>query len=380
MRYLLAALSALISFSAFAVEDRVPPEVKSLRFTPETIQTGTKGADVTVDFTLSDDSSGVTFFEVTFIDPAGVMRRSATLKFAPTLSVTSSATITFPPFSTSGTWTLSQLFLSDAAGNTLVLGADALSGRGFPTRLEVVAVKDTTSPKLAALAFTPAQIDTSAGPADVRVDYTVTDDLSGVAYLELAFVNSSGIVRRGGSVKFDPLQSISRSMTVTFPTLSEAGLWTLSVVFLADAAGNSLMLNAEALAGMGIPTTLEVKSVSDTIRPALTALRIVPHSINIAGGPVTVKVEFTATDDLSGVKSVHVTFVSPSGAGKVSGSVVLIPAKVVTGSIDLRFPPESQRGQWTLAPVLLADAAGNTLVVGAEDLTRLGFQASLEVR
>src|ERR1700730_623324 len=171
--------------SAFGGEDTTPPELKSLRFTPASIDTGTGPAEVTITFTVIDDSSGANYFEATFLDPSGNGRQSASAKFAPALSATHSVKVVFPHSSMAGTWTLSHVFLGDAAGNTLILDNDALSGGGFPSRLEVKSSQDTVSPKLTALEFSPAQIDTSAGPADVTVNYTATDDLSGVNYLEI---------------------------------------------------------------------------------------------------------------------------------------------------------------------------------------------------
>src|SRR6266404_5609100 len=183
-------------------EDTTPPELKSLQFTPSSIDTSTSAAEVTISFTVTDDVSGATYFEAAFVDSSGAGRQSASARFAPALSATLSVKIAFPKFSNSGAWTLAHVFLSDSAGNTLVLDTDGLSGRGFPIRLEVRSAQDTVSPRLASLEFTPSEIDTSAGPADVKVSFTATDDLSGVSYLELSFVSPSGAARRGGTAKF----------------------------------------------------------------------------------------------------------------------------------------------------------------------------------
>src|SRR5258706_1714919 len=189
--FLVLPLAFVLPGLAGGGDDSTPPELKSLRFTPESIDTSRGNAEVTLSFTASDDASGVNYIEATFLDPSGVFRRSASAKFAPAVAWTNSVKITFPRFSNSGTWILSHVFLSDAAGNTLVLDTDGLNGRGIPTRLEVRSAKDTVSPKLTALSF-PAQIDTSTGPDVVKVNYTATDDLSGVSYLEVSFSSPSG--------------------------------------------------------------------------------------------------------------------------------------------------------------------------------------------
>ncbi len=366
--YLLAALAAGTVFSGLASggDDATPPELKSLRFTPATIDTSTGPAEVTVSF--SAVASGATHFEATFVDASGTFRQSASAKFAHTLSGTNSVKVTFPRFSNAGSWTLSHVFLGDADGNTLVLDNDKLVRRGFPTRLEVVSARDTDPPKLTSLEFSPTEIDTSAGPADVKVNYTATDDLSGVNYIELSFLSPSGVARRGGSVKLEAARSVSKSMTVTFPRTSEPGQWTLSSVFLSDAAGNTLVLDVAGVTRAGLRTNLVVKSASDTTPPSLTALRFAPEEIDTSQGEATVKVDLSATDDLSGVNYVELSFSSPSGTFKRAGTAKFEPSKSVSTSISITFPRQSEPGQWVLSTVFLSDAGGNTLILDANAL------------
>jgi hypothetical protein len=366
---LLAALAvALISASsASGADDTEAPKLTSLRFTPASIETGKGTAEVTVSFAATDDTSGVAHFEFRFVDPSGAFQQAGSAKFAPTLSATNSVRITFPRLSAPGTWTLSQVYLADAAGNTLILDSDGLRGGGFPTSLQVVSTQDTVSPKLTALDITPGRIDTSVDPADVKVNVTATDDLAGVHYVELSFVSPSGAFRRSGFAKFEPGQSVAKSITVTFPRLSEPGSWTLETLLLADAAGNTLVLDTDGLGGVAARRTLEVKSTSDTVSPSLTALRFTPEAIDTTQGPATVKVEFTATDNLSGVSLFEIAFVGPSGVDKVSGSHKFSPAHEVSDSITVTFPKSSEAGAWRVGTVMVADAAANTLLLDADE-------------
>lgn len=378
---LLVTLSACLfsPASASGAEDTEAPKLASLRFTPASIDTGKGPADVTVSFAATDDASGVAHFEVSFVDPSGVFRQAGSAKFAPTLSATNSIRITFPRLSVPGTWTLSHVYVADAAGNTLILDSNALLGAGFPTSLQVISPQDTVSPKLTALDFAPARIDTSVGPADVKVNFTATDDLAGVHYVELSFVSPSGAVRRGGSAKFEAARSVSNSITVTFPRLSEPGWWALGAVFLADAAGNTLNLDTDGLGGLAFRRTLEVKSASDTIPPNLTALRFAPDAIDTTQGPATVKVEFTATDNLSGVSLFEIAFVGPSGVATVSGSKKFSPAHEVGDSVTVSFPKSSEPGAWKVGQVMLADDAANTLILDADAIVSKGGKI-LQVR
>jgi len=366
----LAALAAGTVFTglAFGGDDTTPPELKSLQFTPPTIDTSRGAAEVTLSFTATDDASGVNYFEAAFVDPSGVSYQSASTKFAPTVASTKSVKITFPRFSNSGTWTLSHVFLSDAAGNTLRLETDGLNGRGIPTRLDVKSSKDTVSPKLAALSFAPAEIDTSTEPETVKVNYTATDDLSGVSYVEFTFASPSGFFKNV-SAKLEPAESVSNSLALTFPVRSEPGQWTLFTVFLADAAGNTLVLNSEGLAALGFRTTLQVKSVADTRSPELASVRFSPEVIDTRYSDAIVTVEFKATDDLSGLKSFEAAFTSPSGWLGPTGSALFSPARrEVTDSVKITFPKSSEAGAWTLSSLMLSDEAGNTLVLSADVL------------
>jgi Bacterial Ig-like domain len=377
--FLLLTLAVVLPGLALAGDDTTPPELKSLRFTPAIVDTSAGTAEVTLSYAVTDDASGVNYFEATFVDASGAFRQSASAKFAPTLAATNSVKVSFPQFCNSGTWTLNHVFLSDAAGNTLILDEDGLSGRGLPTRLEVKSVRDTVSPRLTALEFSPAQIDTSTGPVDVKVNYTATDDLSGVVYIELSFVGPSGVARQGGSARFRAVLSESNSITATFPPHSEPGEWTLSHVFLADAAGNTLVLDKDGVTQLGFRTALGVKSASDTTPPRLTDFRFAPEGIDTSRGPGTVKVDFTATDDLSGVNYLELSFVSPAGNVRYGGSAKFDPAQSVSKSIAVTFPQLCEAGQWTLNSVFLSDAAGNTQILNAEGLAGLGFRTALQV-
>src|SRR6266478_2134475 len=88
--FLLLTLAIVLPGLALADKDTTPPELKMLRFTPAAIDTSNGAAGVTLDFSVTDDASGVTYFEALFLDPSGVGRQSAVIKFAPALAETNS--------------------------------------------------------------------------------------------------------------------------------------------------------------------------------------------------------------------------------------------------------------------------------------------------
>ena len=130
-----------------------------------------------------------------------------------------------------------------------------------------------------------------------------------------------------------------------------------------------MVLNAENLATMGFRTALQVKSAADTRSPELTYIRLSPEVIDTSQGEAIVTLEFKATDDLSGVKSVEAAFISPLGVMGPKGSALFSPArKEVTDSVKITFPKSSESGPWTLSTLILSDEAGNTLVLSPDVL------------
>lgn len=362
-------LQFVACIAAFGASDTTAPKLRSLRFTPEAIETSAGPAEVTISFAATDDYSGLNYFEAVFTDPSGVVRRSASAKFTLNHALEGSVRIAFPRFSNSGEWTLSHVFLSDSTGNTSSLNADALIRAGFPTLLEVRSSNDTKSPQIVALGFTPAEVDTSTGPALVSVNFTATDDLSGVSYIELSFVSPSGTVSHRASAKFEPRQSIATSITVPFPRFSEPGRWLLGTLFLTDAAGNTVLLDAKGIADRGLRTGVDLRSETDIQTPELISLRFTPDVIDTRQGEATVTIGFQAQDDLSGIKSIEAAFVSPSNSLSYRGSTEFYPpVKEANGSLQVTFPKGSELGVWSLSTVTVNDGAGNTLVLNRDAL------------
>jgi hypothetical protein len=257
------------------------------------------------------------------------------------------------------------VFLSDAANNTLVLDAEAIAGLRLPSLLQVISVEDAEAPRLTSLQFSPYSIDTSSGPASVEVAFQAADNVSGVRSLEVVFDSPSGVSKQRAFAEFPALASVEQSLKVIFPPLSEPGDWNLSGALVVDAAGNTLALDADGIRGMGVRTGLNVKSASDTAPPQLAALGFAPEEIDTAQGPAVVRVAFVANDNSTGVQSVEVGFVNPSGSARVRGAAELRPAADAKGVIRVIFPQASEPGVWRMETAVLTDAANNTLVLDA---------------
>lgn len=375
----ISALLMTVLTGLMSAQDTTPPHLAAFSFTPGSINTASGPASVTVNFTATDNATGVFYLETSFVDPTGVFVRRGSTRVSPTVTLSGSLSISFPRFSNSGAWTVGSVFLADAAGNTTVLDTAALSAAGFPTVLQVNSAVDNTPPGISAFTINPSSINTTSAPAGVTVNFTLTDDLSGPNLFQVSLVSPSGATTQRASVNLTPATTVSGSAGLTFPKGSEAGTWTVAGAFVSDAAGNTLSLDTAGLTASGFPTSLNVISTTDTTPPNLTGFSFTPSSINTTSASAGMSVAFAATDDLSGVKSFQVTLMSPSGVSTLQGNATVTPATTVTGSTAVIFPGFSEAGQWTVASVFLADAAGNTSVLDTSQLAAKGFPTTFTV-
>lgn len=363
-----AAFPSLGTLQVSSVADSTPPNITGFTFTPS-INTTSGPADVTVNFTLTDDlaiNSGSVY--VGFIGPSGKTRGNTyTVPASPAItSKTDSMTISFPKFAEQGTWKVSFIIVTDAAGNTLVLdptGALGTYPSGFASVLTVTSATDNTPPNITVFSFTPASITTTSQAQDVTVHFTVSDDAAGVSSVYAAFISPSGQTTRGTTVNSGDPDFALNQLKINFPKLSEAGTWKVSLIIVTDAAGNALLLDTAAAAGppYNFATNLEVITIPDTQAPSLTpGISLTPSLIGSGGGNVTV--HFTVTDDASGVNTFQIVFRSPSGNQSRSGAISFPAAGSVTSAAVVAFPPNSEPGTWTVSSVFLADLAGNTRI------------------
>jgi hypothetical protein len=378
-----ASAILLLLSPAFAgilsAQDTTPPQLAAFSLSPTSVNTAAGAVTVNVNFTVTDNASGVLYFEAAFLDPFGSPVQRVSTLFSPATTVSATRALTFQRFSTAGTWTVSSIFLADAAGNTRIMDTNAIAAAGFPTTLQVGSPQDTNPPSLTAFSINPGSVNTTAAPATVQLNFTATDDLSGVTGIQVSLLSPSGGSSQQASSSFAPSTTTTSSVTITLPRGAEPGSWTVNGLFLTDAAGNSLTLDTNGINGKGFPTTLTVTSSTDNIPPVLTGLTVSPAAVNTSANAANVTVGFSATDDVSGVKTVQVVFVSPTGVSTQQATVTLTPATSATGTVVLNFPRLSEAGQWTLGTLYLADAAGNTTILDTAALAARGFPTTLNV-
>ena len=251
--------------------------------------------------------------------------------------------------------------------------------------------QDSVPPTLSSLSFSPNAINVAAADQTVTVNWSAADNV-GVFYIEVGFVDSSGSnFRRGcasaggvvpGCSSFAAGTSVTSSLPVVFQQFSPGGAWTVGYALLFDTSFNLNFLGPLGFAPLpSNPGTLQVNTTEDSMNPTMAAFTLSSNSIDTTAAPVSVNMNFTLSDDVSGASKWQITFTSPSKLNSVSTTVNVLadcPAGLITScTAPITFPRFSEPGVWTITNCIISDVAGNTLVWATADMTSHGFATTI---
>src|SRR5262249_53047927 len=137
-------------------------------------------------------------------------------------------------------------------------------------------------------------------PATATVEFSATDDLSGIDYVCGRYKSASGQTNRRECVS-----GTEASFSVKLNSFAENDMYFLSELEVGDNAGNQTVLEADLSTGFYTGTTIPVATTTvsgaetpDTTFPTLTSVSFNHPSYTV---PATAVVDFVATDDLSGL-------------------------------------------------------------------------------
>lgn len=297
----IASLGFPTALEATSIEDLMAPVVSESTVAPLVIDVSSGDAVVTLETRITDDLAGVrplgsggTEGSGTYAyadGPVNGVRHgfggNASMVSGTPLDGVYRAEIRIPQHSAPGAWNVSVSAADSPEGSS----GNWQLYENVATFSVVSATPDTAAPVLTGFSFSPTFIDTSAGPATVTVTVDFTDDLVGGVGLQPYFRSPSGSQYtassdltlisgdwNGGTVQFE----------MQFPQFSEDGTWKADIT-MEDMIGNQVILEAEDIAALGLPTDLIV------IRPSLE----VDDVIGTGGG--------TIADDTFGARA-QVTF------------------------------------------------------------------------
>ncbi len=391
--------------------DVTPPVLESLTFDPTEVDVTGGPATVTVTLHLTDDLSGVDFF-----DPARAWDGSLNLSspsysqfiyvnttsftlIPPTdpdyLDTTWQATVTIPQGAEPGLWFVNGLTIYDRAGNYLYSPVGAT--------FNVVSNPDTTPPVVSELQFLPdgggtsssITVDTSSSSQTVNIQFRVTDDNSGFGGPEDgAAVNDYNVLQITAQFPVSETNTYNNNVTyyahrvsgtpqdgiwettLYFPQYSPAGTWTLSIN-IKDNALNSTYVSGADLGLPGDPPELNIASnPSDSAAPTLNSLSFSPITIDTSASDQTVNASISLTDDLAGGYYAFIFVQSPSGKQQRYISCWLqnpVPGLTQVLEGTSLFPRYSEGGTWKVQSAYLFDNAGNTryIIQGDPDFNKL---------
>jgi hypothetical protein len=135
----LAAAGYPTTFTQTGAGDTTPPVLRSLSFSPGTVDTSTGPATFDIEAGITDDISGVGGASIWFRSPSGAQIFS--VPFAATATpglYKPSMNPTLPAYSEQGTWHLYQFSMNDKAGNRTDINEATLAAGGYATTFEVV--------------------------------------------------------------------------------------------------------------------------------------------------------------------------------------------------------------------------------------------------
>jgi hypothetical protein len=397
-----------------AQPDTQPPRLTGLRMNVPAVDVTSSSQVVTFALAIQDDLSGIDSTSpkgvaITLSSPSinQVVSGVAAAQSGVILNGVFLVPVTLPRYGEAGNWRITSLRLRDNAGNAVALDNVNLTSAGFTTTVLVSdANPDTAPPQLLGVAFSLASIDVGASSQSMTVTLILSDDLSGVSQGFSGvddFVMTSPSGKQSQRLSINQFQLISGTntlgmyrATLTVAQYSEPGVWKVSTVRLHDNAGSQRLYGGAELAPFGSAIQITVSSnPSDTTPPQLTGLAFTPSLINTSSSSQDVQVDFTITDNLSGVSfapdnpfasaTFGATFVSPSGAQSVSTNSTFSSAVSMSGiptngtwRFTTTFPRFSEEGTWKVS-VSLKDAVRNLVNYSSSDLASLGLSHELIV-
>ena len=369
-------------------KDTVAPIVDELAIEPTSIDTSAEPQFVTVHAHITDDLSGFEAGSIAFVSPSGKQSTSSAgfeRVGGTALNGDYLIPVGFEQLSESGVWTVSELRLSDAAGNERVLKSADLIELGLAHKVLVQSeIEDTKAPQLQALEIIPDEIDTTAAGRTVELLAHITDDVSGLASLSVTFSSPGGahkVTASAYEAGGEPTDG-TYYIPVSFPQGSESGEWKIASFRMTDVAGNEQTLFTGNFIELGLSHTVTISGAVDTVAPTVNEIGIEPNAIDTSSAKQLVALRAHIEDDLSGFASGKVVFTSPSGKELVSAAgFERYGGDALAGdySVPLVFPQSSEPGIWSISELRLVDGAGNERVLDGFQLKELELERTVEV-
>jgi hypothetical protein len=339
------------------IEDVSPPILKKIEISPLSVNVTLRPATIEIKLLVQDDASGVQSVDASLINPTNfdVFSRLSAYYYSDVpvagTPVPISMSLEVPRFTRSGRYEL-KLRVSDVRGNTLSYNSDGANKAVFIDIFNTL--EDVSPPKLLSLvARTPTTVNASSAVRSVKYEVVVQDDLSGTRDVYLSAYSSPP---DGESSIFDPIYSgyqetpiagqlAKFNVSLEVKQSTKPGKYLLNL-YLSDAAGNSVSLNAEKLAAMNVSTTIVVVNPEyDGLPPQLKDLVLSSSKVNVSLAPAKIDLQILVQDDSSGFKYGTVELYTPDIQSSDRGEVAPAQTAFASGVVRRKSERNSRTGK-----------------------------------
>ena len=191
---------------------------------------------------MADNASGVRRVRVDMTSPSGafITASHSYVDNHPLIDGVTLSTNVFSQFAEEGMWDINTITIYDEAGNKRSINSDEMAELGFPVQVELRNLNgDSTAPALDGFTVLTPLVDDLTGNAIFSFEIDASDDIAGVASIQVSVTSPSGVEIEAVSTHPDaPLNVTTPVNSATLNPYLEDGTWTVSSLLITDAAGN----------------------------------------------------------------------------------------------------------------------------------------------
>jgi hypothetical protein len=225
--------------------------------------------------------------------------------------------------------------------------------------INTIAISDVTPPQLNSISIDKTQV---TAPGSVMVTADITDDCSGVNYIQICYSCPKTQKSIGFELQYNPASG-KYTGTLSLDEFSEAGIYSLTVISLMDTSRNYVSLYPDDVP-FDINFTVINDNANDVKPPQLNSISIDKTQVTAPG---SVRVTADITDDYSGVDTISIEYSSPITNKKIDFTLIYDPtSSKYIGIISL--DEYSEAGIYTLDHIFLSDKSNNVVFLNSADI------------
>jgi hypothetical protein len=281
--------------------------------------------------------------------------------------------VVFPKYSYQGRWYFNASAFDATHKSAYFRSKDS------ETFIDQIGLGDTGAPAVTGLTVSARQVNTQTTSKTLTYLIQITDDLSGVDYLQCALWNGSArnFATRVALQARSGLKSTYRC-SFTLPKYSVSGMWSLQLQIndksgfvrsITPSVGGTWSFSTNGVAeenpsaseaALLANSSVDQVGAGDVTAPELVDFVLSTAHVNTQNAARRIAVALHLKDDLSGVKTVNLTLMHASGGYGLAWANKFTRGSIRNGvwTITVELPKGAARGIW-YAELGLEDFAGH---------------------